>query len=44
MLADELPWVPVYLRLQWALARPEVRGLRLHPTGFHRFSGVTIAE
>jgi peptide/nickel transport system substrate-binding protein len=42
MLDDELPWIPLYARLVWAVARPEVRGLRLHPTSFHRFSSVTV--
>lgn len=41
-LADELPWVPIYVRLVWAVARPEVRGLRLHPTGFHRLDGLSL--
>jgi ABC-type transport system substrate-binding protein len=36
MLAEEMPWIPLYVRLQWALVRPEVKGLRLHPTGLHR--------
>jgi peptide/nickel transport system substrate-binding protein len=43
LLADELPWLPVYVRLVWAVARPEVRGLRLHPTGFHRLATVSLA-
>ena len=42
MLAEDLPWIPLYVRLQWAVARPEVRGLRLHPTGFHRLSTVWL--
>jgi len=42
MLAEELPWVPLYVRLVWAVARPELRGLRLHPTGFHRLEGLTL--
>jgi peptide/nickel transport system substrate-binding protein len=42
VLAEEMPWLPLYVRLQWAVARPEVRGLRLHPTGFHRLSAVTL--
>jgi peptide/nickel transport system substrate-binding protein len=42
VLAEEMPWLPIYVRLQWAVARPEVRGLRLHPTGFHRLSAVTL--
>ena len=42
MLADDLPWIPLYVRLLWGVARPEVRGLRLHPTGFHRLSTVWL--
>jgi len=42
LLADELPWIPIYVRLVWGVARPEVRNLRLHPTGFHRLSGVSL--
>lgn len=36
MLADDLPWIPIYVRLEWAVVRGDVRGLRLHPTGVHR--------
>ena len=42
ILAEDLPWIPVYVRLHWALTRPEVRGLRLHPTGFHRLDALTL--
>jgi len=42
LLADELPWAPLYVRLLWAVVRPEVRNLKLHPTGFHRFAGVGL--
>jgi len=42
MLADEVPWIPLYVRLVWAVTRPEVRGLRLHPTGAHRLSTVWL--
>jgi dipeptide transport system substrate-binding protein len=42
MLADELPWIPVYVRLEWAVVRPDVRGLRLHPSGFHRLDTVFL--
>ena len=42
ILADEVPWIPVYVRLVWGVARPEVRNLRLHPTGFHRLSTVSL--
>src|SRR5213594_477963 len=42
MLAEDVPWLPIYVRLHWAVARPEVRGLRLHPTGIHRLDGVSL--
>jgi peptide/nickel transport system substrate-binding protein len=42
MLADEMPWIPLYVRLRWALARPDIRGLRLHPTGLHRLDALTL--
>jgi peptide/nickel transport system substrate-binding protein len=42
LLAQELPWLPIYVRLNWALARGDIRGLRLHPTGFHRLDTVTL--
>ncbi|MBI2204781.1 MAG: hypothetical protein HYU41_13100 [Candidatus Rokubacteria bacterium] len=42
MLGAELPWIPLYVQLHWALVRPEVRGFRLHPSGFHRFHGVSL--
>lgn len=42
ILAEELPWVPLYVRLLWAVARPEVHGLRLQPTGLHRLDSVTL--
>lgn len=40
MLADEVPWIPLYVRLHWALVRPEVRNLRLHPSGNPRLDRV----
>jgi peptide/nickel transport system substrate-binding protein len=42
LMADEMPWAPLYVRLVWAVARPEVRGLRLHPTGFHRLTSIAL--
>ena len=36
LLAEELPYVPLYARLQWIVARPEVRGVHLDPGGLHR--------
>jgi peptide/nickel transport system substrate-binding protein len=44
MLSEELPWVPVYVRLHWGLARAEVRNLRLHPSGNPRFDRVWIDQ
>lgn len=41
-LAEELPYIPLYVRLQWAVARPAVRDLRLDPTGRHRLDRVWI--
>ncbi len=42
LLAEDMPWIPIYARLHWALVRADVRGLRLHPTGFHRLDTVTL--
>ena len=41
-LAEELPWIPIYVRLHWAVARPEVRNLRLHASGNPRLDRVTL--
>jgi ABC-type transport system substrate-binding protein len=41
-LAEEIPWIPLYVRLHWALARPEVRNFRLHPSGNHRLDRTWI--
>jgi ABC-type transport system substrate-binding protein len=42
MLGEEMPWIPIYVRLQWAVVRPEVKGLRLHPSGVHRLDTITL--
>ena len=42
LLAEEVPWIPLYVRLVWGVARPEVRDLRLHPTGFHRLTTIGL--
>lgn len=42
ILAGDLPWIPLYVRLHWAVVRPEVRSLRLHPSGFHRLDRVWV--
>jgi peptide/nickel transport system substrate-binding protein len=44
LLADDMPWLPIYVRLVWGVARPEVRNLRLHPTGFHRLAPVSLDQ
>ena len=44
MLSEEVPWVPVYVRLHWGVARPEVRNLRLHPSGNPRLDRVWIDQ
>jgi len=41
-LSEELPWLPLYVRLNWAVARPDLRGFRLHPSGNHRLAGAWI--
>jgi peptide/nickel transport system substrate-binding protein len=43
LLAEEMPWLPLYVELLWAVVSPDVRGLRLHPTGIHRLGTVTMA-
>lgn len=42
LLAEDMPWIPIYVRLVWGVTRPEVRNLRLHPTGLHRLSTVAL--
>lgn len=42
LLADELPWIPLYVALHWVVARPEVRDLRLHASGAHRLDRVWV--
>jgi ABC-type transport system substrate-binding protein len=44
MLAEDMPWIPIYVRLHWVVARPDVRNLRLHASGNHRLDRVTVAE
>ncbi len=43
-LAEEMPWVPLYVRMHWAAVRPEVRNLRLHPSGNPRFDRVWLDQ
>jgi ABC-type transport system substrate-binding protein len=42
LLADELPYVPLYVRLQWMVTRPDVRGARLDPGGLHRLERMWV--
>jgi peptide/nickel transport system substrate-binding protein len=42
LLAEEVPWIPLYVRLHWAVVRPEVKGLRLHPSGNPRLDRVWL--
>jgi ABC-type transport system substrate-binding protein len=42
LLAEELPWIPIYVRLRWAVVRPEVRDFRLHPSGCPRLDRVWL--
>jgi ABC-type transport system substrate-binding protein len=44
ILAEEMPWVPIYVRLYWAVARPEVKNLRLHPSGNPRLDRVALDD
>jgi len=44
LMADELPWLPIYVRLRWAVVRPGVSGLRLHPTGLHQLDLLTVDQ
>ncbi len=41
-LAEEIPWIPLYVRFYWAVVRPEVRNFRLHPSGNHRLDRAWI--
>jgi peptide/nickel transport system substrate-binding protein len=42
LLADEAPWIPLYVQLHWVIGRSEVRNLRLHPSGAHRLDRITL--
>jgi peptide/nickel transport system substrate-binding protein len=41
-LAEEMPWIPIYARNHWVVVRPEVKDLRLHPSGNPRLDRVWI--
>jgi len=43
-LAEEIPWIPLYVRLHWVVVRPEVRNFRLHPSGNHRLDRAWIEQ
>jgi peptide/nickel transport system substrate-binding protein len=42
LLAEEVPYVPLYAHVQWIVARPEVRGIRLDPGGLHRLERIRL--
>src|SRR5262249_3610727 len=42
LLAEEMPWIPLFVRSLWAVVRPEVRNLRLHPSGNPRLDRVWL--
>ena len=42
LLGEEFPYVPLYARLQWIVARPEVRDVRLDPGGLHQLERMWI--
>jgi peptide/nickel transport system substrate-binding protein len=42
LLAEDLPWIPIYARLVWTVGRPEVKELRPHPSGSPRLDRVFI--
>jgi hypothetical protein len=42
LLGEELPYVPLYARLQWLVARPDVRGVRLDPGGVPRLERMSV--
>jgi peptide/nickel transport system substrate-binding protein len=42
LLGEELPYIPLYARLQWMVARPEVRAVRLDPGGLHHLERMWI--
>ena len=44
ILAEEVPWIPLYVRMHWAAIRPEVRNLRLHPSGNPRLDRVWVDQ
>ncbi len=43
-LAEDVPWIPLYVRLHYAATRPDVRNLRLHPSGNPRLDRVWVDQ
>jgi hypothetical protein len=41
-LSEDLPYIPLYVRLAWAGLRPAVRDFRLDPEGRHRLDRVWL--
>ncbi|HET8533014.1 MAG TPA: ABC transporter substrate-binding protein, partial [Methylomirabilota bacterium] len=44
ILTEDVPWIPLYVRMHWAAVRPEVRNLRLHPSGNPRLDRVWVDQ
>jgi peptide/nickel transport system substrate-binding protein len=42
LLAEELPYIPLYVRLQWVVARPGVRGIQIDPGGIHHLERISL--
>ena len=42
ILAEDLPWIPIYVRCTGRWPGPEVRNLRLHASGNHRLDRVAV--
>src|SRR5262245_26688679 len=42
LLAEELPYIPLYVRLQWMVARPGVRGIQLDSGGLHHLERMSV--
>jgi hypothetical protein len=42
LLGEEFPYISLYARLQWMVARPEVRAVRLDSGGLHHLERMWI--
>jgi peptide/nickel transport system substrate-binding protein len=44
LVAEDVPYLPLYARLTWLVARPGVRGLTVDPAGLHRLERAWVDE